>query len=132
MIRDTITLSTKIKIRYVNKLLKNNVLIFNENELPAITKRFHKAFNTMNGFGITGMIEKITCNNEYLTNLIKLGGCLIVFNVPKSEIFHSLNILTYMIGFPNCRSQDCNKILEWLDHCFPKDIIKLALLKTQV
>lgn len=124
MIKDTILLPLKIKCRYVNELLENNVFTFNENDQIVITKKFHNAFNTMNGFGITGMIEKITCNNEYLTNLIKLGGCLIVFNVPKSEIFHSLNILTYMIGFPNCRSQDCNKILEWIDRCFLKNILK--------
>lgn len=131
MTKDTVLLSVKVKCRFVNKLLKNNILIFNENELPVITKRFHKAFNTMGNFGVTEMIEKVTCNDEFLTKMIRLGGCLIAFNVPRNELFHSLNIVAYMIGFPDCRSQDSKNILEWINHCFPKNILEKALLKTQ-
>lgn len=129
MIKDTIILSTKIKIRYLNKLLKNNVFTFNEHEIPVVTKAFLQAFNSMEEFSITGMIEKVTNGDEFLTKMVKMGGCLIAFNVPRSELFHSLNIIAYMIEFPNCRSQDCENILEWIDRCFLKNILEKKLLK---
>jgi len=126
--KDTVLLSVKVKCRFVNKLLKNNVLIFNENELPVVTKAFLQAFNSMEEFDLTEMIKKITNDDEFLTKMIKLGGCLIVFNVPRNELFHSLNIVAYMVEFPNCRKQDCENILKWLDLSFPKNLLEKAQL----
>jgi len=128
IIKDTITLSKNTQIRYVNKLLKNNVFIFNEYETPVVTKAFLQVFNSMEDFDLTEMIKKATCNDEFLTKMVRLGGCLIAFNVPRSELFHSLNIVAYMIGFPNCSNLGSKNILEWIDRCFPPNIIKKALL----
>jgi len=127
MIKDTITLSEKIQFRYIDKLWKNNVFTTNENGDLVLTKRFHKTFNTMEDFDLTGMIEKITNSNQFLTKMVRLGGCLIAFNVPRNELFHSLNIVSNTIDFPNIRNQDCNRILAWLDHCFPPNLLEKAL-----
>jgi len=127
MIKDTITLSLFDKKRYLEKLIKKNVFTFNEDETPVVTKTFLQTFNSMNTFGLTKMIEKVTYNDEFLTKMVRLGGCLIVFNVPRNDLFHSLNIVAYTIDVANIRNQDSKNILKWIDHCFPPNFIKKAL-----
>ena len=127
MTKDTVLLSKKIQYKIIDKLWKNNVFTTNENGNLVLTKRFHKTFNTMEDFGLTEMIKKTTCSDEFLTKMIRLGGCLIAFNVPRNELFHSLNIVANTIDFPNYRKQDSKNILEWINHCFPKNLLEKAI-----
>jgi len=65
------------------------------------------------------MIKQETHNDDFLSNMIRLGGCLIVFGIKNDELFHSLNIIAISMNHPQCKSEDYKKILEWIDYCFP-------------
>jgi len=121
---ETFNLPESIKNEYVKRLLKNHILTKNKDGIPTITKFFHMAFNSMEKSNFAETIKQAAHNDDFLSNMIRLGGCLIVFGIKNDELFHSLNIIAISMNRPQCRSEDCKKILGWIDYCFPFDKVK--------
>lgn len=124
MIEETFDLPDSIKNEYVERLIKNHILTKNKKGIPILTKFFHGAFNSMEKSNFAEMIKQEAHNDDSLSNMIRLGGCLAMFGIKKDELFHSLNIISFSMNHPQCRVEDCERILGWIYYCFPLDNMK--------
>ena len=130
---ETFNLPEKIKNEYFKKLFDNHISTINQDGIPCLNKFFLKAFSSMEKNDFAEIIKKTAHNDEFLTTMIKLGGCLTMFGIRKDELFHTLNIVAFFMNFPQCRFEDCEKILGWINYCFPfNEVNKIDEVKVQL
>ncbi len=131
MIEDTQNLPIEIVREYIQKLLEKHILTKNENGDEAVNVFFLKAFTSQEKIGMVKQIKREAPNNDFLSTMIRLGMCLIMFGIKRDELFHSLNIVAISMKLPQCRSNDCERILGWIDYFAPDVIHDKEKMKLQ-
>ena len=119
-IPNTIDLPIKIQLKYIKTMMDLHILTINQENKPCVTPFYHKTFEFLQKNGLDQYIKSEIQDNE-LANTVMIGGCLLLFGVQKQDLFHSLNLVSEILQKNLILNNDCNKILEWIDYCFPYD-----------
>ena len=108
---------------YFERMKKMYVCTLNESNVFVPSKFF---LSSVNSFTNTGLVKDIKDKIPILAETLTLAPCLFIFdlNVSKIDLFHMINILSRMLGYPLIESKQYDNFMRWIEYFFPLEQLK--------
>ena len=119
---NTKDLEPAIRERYIENMRKICILTKQDNDL-VITGPYLKAINSFNKKVLNQQI-KDEIQNDDLERIIAMCDCFLLFdwNIERKDLFHSVNILSWMMNKAQIENCHYEKVFGWIDYLHSKPI----------
>lgn len=116
---NTPDLNPAIREKYIENMRKICILTIQDNDL-VITDPYLKAINSFYKLVLNQVKDEI--QNDDLERFIAMSECFLLFdrNIEKKDLFHSVNLLSWMMNKAQIEKSHYETVFGWIDYLHSK------------